>query len=185
MKIICINGVPRSGKSTFVEYCLSALDSWGYEISTVDFVKEVAKYCGWNGEKTFKNRKFLSDLKDLLGEWDDVPFSKVKHGILHEFLGPFHQFDIETDKAIAFVHCREPQELQRFKDELGARTLLIRRVGVEDVVQSNHADSEVFNFEYDYIVNNEGTKEELELEANNFVCKVINELWESKIEEEF
>ena len=185
MKIICINGVPRSGKSTFVSFCLGSLGIWGYEISTVDFVKEVAKYCGWNGKKTLKDRKFLSDLKDLLGEWNDVPFQKIKHRISHEFLGPFKQFDIDTDKCVAFVHSREPEELQRFKDELGARTLLIRRPEVEEEEQSNHADKEVFNFKYDYIIENTGDIEELDLKANELICQLLNELWESHIEEEF
>ena len=185
MKIICINGMPRSGKSTFVEKSLGILGSWGYEISTVDFVKEVAKYCGWNGEKTPKDRKFLSDLKDMLAEWNDVPFNKIKHGIYYEFLGTFRQFDIDTDKCIAFVHSREPEELQRFKDELGAKTLLIRRKAVENAEQSNHADANVFNFEYDYTIENNGDLDELELKANEFICQLLNEVWESNIKEEF
>ena len=105
--------------------------------------------------------------------------------IYYEFLGTFRQFDIDTDKCIAFVHSREPEELQRFKDELGAKTLLIRRKAVENAEQSNHADANVFNFEYDYTIENNGDLDELELKANEFICQLLNEVWESNIKEEF
>ena len=52
-------------------------NSFCYILSTVDFVKEIAKKCGWKGEKDLKNRKFLSDLKDLLTNWNNVPFNKI------------------------------------------------------------------------------------------------------------
>ena len=79
MNLYIINGAAASGKSTFCSLVKEKLgEGHCYEISTVDLVKEVAKVAGWNGEKTAKNRKFLSDLKDLLTQWDDVPVRNVK-----------------------------------------------------------------------------------------------------------
>ena len=77
MQIVVINGMPRAGKDQFVQFCQEHM-AWCKNISTVDFVKQVANFCGWDGTKTPKNRAFLSDLKDLLTKWDDVPFKKVK-----------------------------------------------------------------------------------------------------------
>ena len=64
MEIIVINGYPMSGKDEFTTYCKEILKRktiQSYNISTVDKVKEIAKLMGWDGEKTPKARKFLSD----------------------------------------------------------------------------------------------------------------------------
>lgn len=168
MKIIVINGMPQSGKSTFVNFCLDELTCWGKEVSTVDFVKKIAEESGWDKTKTGKNRKFLSDLKDLLTEWDDVPYKKViEEKKIWEF--SFNQFNISTENCFFFIHCREPQEIQKFVDKDGAKTLLIRRASVEEKEQSNHADSEVFNFKYDYEIENNGDLKELRDKARNFL----------------
>ena len=168
MQILIINGMPRSGKSTFVNFCLDELGCWGKEVSTVDFVKELAKECGWDGSKTPKNRKFLSDLKDLLTEWDDVPYKKVmREKKLWEF--SFTQFNISTDDCFLFIHCREPEEIQKFVDRVGAKTVLIRRESVETDEQSNHADADVFNFNYDFIIENNGSLKDLQIKAIKFL----------------
>lgn len=170
MKIFVINGLPMSGKDTFVSLCQKHL-CWCKNISTVDFVKEVAKFCGWDGEKTPKNRAFLSDLKDLLTQWNDVPFEKIKEEIRrYATQAQCHHFS--EDDVIVFIHCREPQEIQRFVEELGAETLLVRRAAVENNHQSNHADSDVFNYQYDYTITNDGTIEELEDAAIDFLWEI-------------
>ena len=46
-------------------------------ISTVDYVKEIATECGWDGTKTPENRKFLSDLKRVLTEWNEKPLRET------------------------------------------------------------------------------------------------------------
>ena len=81
MKYVCINGAPRSGKDTFVDICHLLLGDRCFNVSSVDFVKHLATECGWNGEKNLKNRKFLSDLKDLLTQWEDVPYKKIVEAI--------------------------------------------------------------------------------------------------------
>jgi dephospho-CoA kinase len=173
MKIVVINGAPRAGKDTFVEICKEILgDEYVLNVSTVDFVKSIAYKCGWNGVKDGKNRKFLSDLKDLLTEWDDVPFKKVNTEI------QIFQLDIVEycgeeglDRSIAFIHCREPEEIQKFKDRLHAHTVLVRREQVENEAQTNHADSEVFNFAYDSIIYNNGTLDDLKDAARCYLTE--------------
>lgn len=170
MQIVIINGMPRAGKDLFVFYCQQHM-TWCKNISTVDFVKQVANFCGWDGTKSPKNRAFLSDLKDLLTQWGDIPFKKVKKEAEH-FNNEALLYDFDTDEVLIFIHSREPQEIARFVREMGAKTLLIRRTAIENSEQSNHADAEVFNYDYDYIIENNGTKEELETKAKDFLTNL-------------
>lgn len=166
MKIVVLNGFPRSGKDEFFKCCQRELGKYCKLISTVDFVKEIAFHCGWNGEKTAKNRKFLSDLKDLLTGWGDIPFQKTIQEIkLFEF--DLNYYDV-LDKGIVFIMCREPKEIEKFK-KLGAKSILIRRPAVEFEQQSNHADKEVLNYKYDYIIENDGTLKDLQKKAKEFL----------------
>lgn len=168
MKIIVINGQPRVGKDTFVELCDKHL-LWCKNYSTVDFVKEIAVKCGWDGSKTPKNRAFLSDLKDLLARWKDVPFKKIEERI-RAFRKSIEGLGYDNDEVgIVFIHSREPEEIKRFVDKFNATSLLIRRESVESTEQSNHADSQVMDYEYDYVIENNGTKEELEQKAVEFL----------------
>ena len=168
MKIFVINGMPRSGKSTFVNFCLDELGAWGKEVSTVDFVKQLAIECGWDGTKTPQNRKFLSDLKDLLTHWGDVPYKKImEEKRIWEF--SFQQFDIPTKDCFFFIHCREPEEIRKFVDRNGAESILIRRESVENEEQSNHADADVFKFAYDFVIENNGNLKELQDKAKKFL----------------
>ena len=170
MKIVIINGTGGAGKDTFVSMCRDVLGAERiYNISTVDFVKEVATMCGWDGTKTPTNRKFLSDLKDLLTEWNDVPLKKIMADAIScsacaEILG-------ELDRSVLFIHCREPKEIEKlvnaFKDEVV--TLLIRREAAENVEQINHADNDVLNYSYDYTIYNDSTLSWLRNEAMLFL----------------
>lgn len=149
-----------AGKDQFVQFC-QMHTTWCKNISTVDFVKQIATLCGWDGTKTPENRAFLSNLKDLLTEWNDIPFKKVCH-VAQSFNSEAMSYDFPTDDVIVFVHCREPQEITKFVEKMNAKTLLVRRAAIETNKQSNHADAEVFNYNYDYIIENNGTLEELE-----------------------
>ena len=163
-QVIVINGAPQSGKSTFVEMC-QFLYLYTCEFSTVDLVKQIAKQLGWNGEKTLKDRKFLSDLKDLLTQWNDIPFKDAK-----EFVARIeNKCKLEEHNGIIFIHCREPQEIERLKKEFNAITLLIRRDAAESQKVSCHSDKNVLNYEYDYVIENNGSLEELENKAYNFL----------------
>ena len=168
MKIVVINGMPRAGKDQFVTYCQHH-STWCFNFSTVDFVKEIAAKCGWDGTKTPKNREFLANLKDLLTTWGDVPFNKIKRSIQLARM-EMEGYGFDSDKeGIVFIHCREPEEIAKFVRELDAKTLLIRRPAVEDAEQSNAADSGVFAYEYDYTIDNSGSLAELEYKAIQFL----------------
>lgn len=171
MKIVIINGKGGAGKDTFVIMCKDVLGAERVlNVSTVDFVKEVAQFCGWDGTKTPENRKFLSDLKDALTRWDDLPLKKVCQEIK-----TWQRIWIASggyDKAVVFIHCREPKEIDKLTKELQQYepvTLLIRREAAENVAQINHADNDVLNYSYDYTIYNDSTLSWLRNEAKVFL----------------
>ena len=178
MKIVIINGFPwlMSGKDTFCDLCLNYMTVRGImggKISTIDFVKRVATQVGWNGLKEPKDRKFLSDLKDLLTEYNDAPFTIVEEQIRQTYFHFTKEMGVPEDKIVFFIHCREPKEIQKFVDRLGAETLIIRREEVEKLPQSNHADEEVLNYDYTYEINNNAGIDELEKEAIKFIDNLV------------
>lgn len=119
MKIVIVNGRGASGKTTFesmVAKIAEARDKKVTVVSTIDYVKSIARLIGWDGKKTPSDRRFLSDLKDALTRWKDLPYQKIKH-------------DIENCERkginLLFIDCREPEEIQRFAEDYGAWTLLV------------------------------------------------------------
>ena len=176
VKVVVINGKPGSGKTTFESFCLDICNHGipGFNgdkrmvvdiCSTVDFVKEIAIECGWDGTKTLENRRFLSDLKDLLTRWNDVPYKKIlARAEQLDTWNSYNYFD-----WILFVDCREPAEIQKLKERLNATTVLIRRDSVEYDEVSNHADADVFYYNYDLTIYNNSDIIHLEDEARKFI----------------
>ena len=174
MRIIVINGAGGVGKDLFVAFCASILGPDKVKnYSTVDYVKAVAAFIGWDGTKDNKSRKFLSDLKDALTKWDDIPYRRTRIEI-EDFEEKMNKMGGKyAENGVMFIHCREPQEIQRFKDEFGATTLLIRRELAEEKNWQNHADQNVLNYQYDCVVSNNGTLEDLRHQAEYFLRKCL------------
>lgn len=154
--IIIINGTGGSGKDTFVDFCSKYCKVFNF--SSIDKIKEVATLMGWDGGKTEKDRKFLADLKALSTDYNDMPFNSIKEAV-DEFRN--------SDKEFMFIHIREPYEIERAKEEFGAKTLLIKRIGL-DIIKSNISDANVENYDYDFVIEN-GTLEDFEKKAKDFV----------------
>ena len=158
--IFVINGSGGVGKDTFCNLVDKVSNGKCFSYSSVNVVKQVAQLCGWNGAKEERDRKFLSDLKDLLTEYNDLPFKDV-----------CHQIDVFLKDGfieILFIHIREPKEIQKVVDKYPqVKTILISSMRV-DHITSNHADAEVFNYEYDYIIHNDGSLDCLKEMAETF-----------------
>ena len=148
------------GKTSFekmIEEITAAHNQKILILSTIDYVKDVAKNIGWDGTKTFKNRRMLSDLKDLLTRWNDSPHQSVCNKINN----------INDDVAAIFIDSREPEDIQRFIEEYHATTVLVQR-GKEIITYGNHADDRVDDFDYDICVDNSRGLNELFAEAQIF-----------------
>lgn len=164
--IYIVNGFPGSGKTTFEKYVkLLVKDNIAvYTMSTIDIVKHIAVGLGWDGVKTAADRKFLSNLKDVLTDWKDLPFENISERIRSVIL-----CFSNPSEFIIFVDCREPIEIQKLCERFNAKSVLIRRPMVEQLTYSNHADAEVLNYTYDIIVDNDGDLGNLASAALNFL----------------
>lgn len=166
-KIVIVNGRGASGKTTWETMVQKIAEARGKRveiISTIAYVKEKAKEFGWDGGKSPEDRRFLSDLKDALTRWRDVPYQIVKQWIEH--------FDGEAN--LIFIDCREPEEIKRFVDDYGAFTVLVQR-GEIFPLMGNHADDNVLNYQYDITIDNSRGLDELMQEATIFVETFLEE----------
>ncbi len=165
--IIVINGQGGSGKDSICHVMSKYYKV--KNISTVDPIKAIAKFAGWNGEKGDKARKMLADLKQVFIEYCDLPLNFV--------LEEAKKFSSD-ENDIMFVHCRESEEIQKILDHspLKTITLLVRRNDrfYERKVFGNSADDDVENFNYDFIYNgNNETMQDLERTFMQFFEQTI------------
>lgn len=168
--IFVINGSGGVGKDTFVKLVSEELNKIMKKLhtvtnfSSVDKVKELAKEIGWKGEKSERDRKFMFDLKILASDYSDMPFQSMKEKV--------RIFKMDMENQILFLHIREPKEIKRAVHEFGAKTILVKRDSIKQII-SNTADQNVFHYTYDFIIENNGTIEELREKAKKFVQEAI------------
>lgn len=176
--LFIINGKPRAGKDTFVEFVSKYIPTKNY--SSIDKVKEIAIQCGWNGRKSERDRKFLSDLKKLLEAYNDLPFNYC--------LCEFKEF-LYSDDTLMFLHIREPENINimlaavtdfnsdfyrniDIKDRIIVYTLFVNRDGCS--VTSNSSDANVTNYDYDFYIDNDGDIQDLDRIASEFASRINN-----------
>lgn len=163
-KIFILNGSGGVGKDTFVDLVSNYIPT--IHFSSVTKIKEIAKAIGWDGGKTEKDRKFLSDLKILCTEYNNLPFNSMKE-MVDEFLN--------GDSNALFIDIREPNEIEIAKKAFNAETVLVKRDSVVHIT-SNMADANVYNYQYDYIIENNGDISDLNNTAKMFVDKLFSPL---------
>ena len=157
-QVIIINGTGGSGKDTFVELCSKYKKVMN--ISSVEKVKEAAKILvGWNGEKDEVSRKLLVDLKKLSIEYNDYPLKYIKEQ---------YQIFMRSEFEYLFIHIREIEEIDKTKKLFNAKTLLVKNPRVQ-IITSNNSDRNVLNYNYDFIIENDGSIENLENKAKKFL----------------
>ena len=163
-KVFITNGSAGNGKDTFAEFLGEYISVFKY--SSIDLVKEMYESIGIDrNNKSEKKRKLYSDTKDMLTKYDDIPFKDIT-----SIVNDFKNNSIEAE--VLLIDIREPEEIARAVETFGAKTILIKNSNVEKIV-SNHADANVENYEYDYIIENDGSLEQLEKVAKLFCCDVI------------
>lgn len=158
-KVIVINGMGGVGKSTFVSLC-HEIDPRVIETSTVDFVKEIAMQAGWDGIKDQKGRRLLSDIKDALERYDDVPNKKID------------EFIQSHPDNIIFVNAREPHNIAYYQEKYDAISVLVKNPNAQQV-KDNHADENVYDYSYNVFINNSGDLEELKEKAKWFLTNCL------------
>ena len=168
MKIVILNSQGGAGKDTFYEYCKEWV-SYVYHTSMVEGVKEIAeKNFGWRGGKEQKDRTLLMQIKDIWEEYNDGPFIDTCNRI-RLIENELERYGLSSDAAVVFVDSRTPTDIQRFVDKYGATTVLLRRTEQEDKFTDRVDGDEVFDFKYDFIIDNNGSLEDLEQAAHTFM----------------
>lgn len=147
--VIVINGSGGVGKDTLCGFAEKQYKV--RNVSSITPIKELARMCGWQGEKTDRARKFLADLKQLTVAYNDYPTVWLS--------GEYDRF-LKSDEELMFVHIREPQEIEKFVHATGgvAKTLLIRggsRMAKKAGNYGNSADDDVENYHYDFYFQND------------------------------
>lgn len=195
LKVVIINGSGGSGKDTFVKavsmtdqeiynekYLISTdiIDQLYYirkknqepccilNISSIDPIKKIAKESfNWDGVKNEKSRKLLSDLKRIAIEFSDIPFDYI--------LKKYNQTKTNDIKNnILFVHIREIDEIEKLKTYIendnfaDVFTVLVNNPNKVHIM-SNISDANVDNYNYDIVVENDGTLKDLYEKAKKFL----------------
>lgn len=164
LRVIIINGYPGSGKDTFVEFCNSQVPTAQFHTSTP--AKQALARLGWDEKvKTPEVRKALADLKQMSTTLFDGPYRYISRQ-----LTDIKYFWAPKDWTV-FIHSREPEEIERFARIFNAHTLFIDREPTEEL--SNDADKNVSNYKYDLVIKNDGTLQELQQKAYDFVKQYI------------
>ena len=194
-QIFIINGAGGVGKDEFVKIVSSS--DYNYKLvtetknktriyvkvlevgnySSVSKVKKIAKMIGWDGSKTERNRKFLSDLKLLTTEYNDMPLNDMK-----QYADNFMNNE-QTEDKILFLHIREPEEIAKAINEFkkyNAKSILIKRNSVKHIT-SNMADKNVYNYNYDIVIDNSGTIGDLKEKAEKF----LNDFFANNLKNEY
>ena len=158
-----VNGYPGVGKTLFAEYSDSILkekikDCRILRTSVVDPVKDICLDIGWNGIKDAAGRKFLSDIKDALDSYKEFTFRNLDQWSIMPY-------------DFMFIDARSPYDLDYAHSKHGAITLLIKQDKGEQSY-FNHADAEVENYNYDYYLENNGSKKEFYNKVNLFLYKI-------------
>ena len=164
--VLIVNGKPRAGKDTFVELLSYMIPVYKYSI--IEKVKCVALDCGWKGKKEERDRKFLYELKKLTDEYSDMSFVDV-----YERIEAFAKDEIK--EVLFAVDIRDPEDIEMMKDLTGAFTVFIENENVPEIT-SNPADANVANYEYDFVIKNNGTMDDYKREVYNFLMALLQKI---------
>jgi len=173
INIIIINGYPGSGKDEFINFVIKNFnDTYNVKnISSVEFTKNKLAEL-WN-ITDFKNpnvRNIISYLKNNSDSDDKY--------ILNEIDKIYKLSILDNVNYLIFVHIREPNKIKSFINELDSNTYIIttlfinRNIKLDNNIK-NDSDLNVLNYKYDYIIDNNGTLEDLDLNTINFIKNII------------
>lgn len=168
-KVLIITGNAGVGKDTFVNMLNKHIGA--AHISIVDHVKDIARRIGWNGEKGEKDREFLSDLKLLIDEYNNANLKYVIDEISLYYAHACY------GQPFLCIDMREKKDIDAVIGYFGHDKIQIVRVVNNRVlpVTSNIADKNVEENDYDYLIENNGTKEDLERTVAEFIDQIMSD----------
>lgn len=168
--IIIINGKGGCGKDTLCDIAATKYNTMN--VSSITPIKEMAKIVGWNGAKTDADRKFLSDLKEIVTRYNDG----ANEYIIQEAL-----VFSKSESDVMFIHIREPENIEHFietarcriPDDIQILTLLVKRDSQKYLIFGNKSDDDVELYDYDFIYSNSHPIEEVESDFLPFLENML------------
>jgi hypothetical protein len=172
-KVYFINGQAESGKDTFLYRVSEKIEKKGIEIynySTVDDIKKFLSYLGIDiSKKDTRLRNLMSDMKDLLTAYDDIP-NKMAASFIN-----FHLRDKNNSSDIVFVHCRESENIKNIEKMISdivkpedIKSILLKRSGHNVSECEKDSPESVEKHKYDIIFTHD-CMEDLESNVNSFI----------------
>lgn len=169
--IIIVNGKGGCGKDTLIS---EATEQYaGMVISSIDPIKKIAEQYGYKeSDKTNKSRKFLSDLKKVFTEWNDLSLTYITEWV-YKLDESFEKLGFIRNIDLLFIQIREPEEIERCKRKINeivhdigkdeifeVHTLLVKRDETDNKSYGNSSDDNVENYNYDFtFINNKSVAE--------------------------
>lgn len=167
--VIVINGKPRAGKDTAVDFMRDELakhdvPTWAF--SSIDPVKQMIEDAGIDiSKKTEADRKLLSVVGDALQEHSEF---RTTVSLQH-----IDDFFVNHSDGVFFLHIREPHLIAKVREACQADgirfiSILLLSVHAQDVT-SNVSDAGVAQGRYTWTMINNGTLEEFEQTCRDLV----------------
>lgn len=155
-------GNPCGGKDTFVNFVKSYYEDT-LNFSSVDYIKWLShKHLGIDvNKKDRKLRKFLSDFKNILTEYNDFPYQQCKLAI-----------ETLEENQVLFLHIREKEEIEKVKRDFPQTKVIYVNNGSSEVY-GNDSDDKMNEIEPDIIIHNDSTLAELSKTAKWFTQTYI------------
>lgn len=161
-QVFVLNGSPTSGKNTFVEMMPYETVHYSY----VDFTREILRNAGIPVEtKTNDMRVLLESVNNAIEIYNDIPFKDCCDVIMDFLDGRYENCEL------LFIDVRKPENIDRFfRLFKGIRTVYVsNKKPISSVTES---DSQVANYEYDFYIDNSGSLEDLQREADRFIAEI-------------
>ena len=174
MQVILIGGKARSGKDTLADFLTENLEKQGKKVCKIQvgqYIKYYAmKYFGWNGEVETKPRDLLIELgTEIIRKKIDPDFHIDRLIQDIKVLSYFYDTFVVSD-------IRFPVEIEKPKKEFDNVTTIkmIRNSDELNDAQKSHVTEtglDSFN-SFDYVIENEGSLEELKEKAMKIVKEI-------------
>lgn len=161
-KIIITNGSGGCGKDTFAKIARKYIRVIKY--SSIDFFKQIGILGRMGLEKGEPERKLLYNLKQAFIEYNDLPTILCSEKI--------EKFLMETQDGILIIDIREPNEIKKLIAKYPEIISVLILNKNTPMILSNSGDANVFDYNYDYIIDNSYNLDTLEQSIKTFLIDI-------------
>ena len=176
--VLVINGKGGTGKDTCID---SLADKFNIcNISSIDPVRKIATYFGYDGKKDAAGRKFLSDLKLAASAYNNFPtkyiISDIRLFVENKMLAENYE-----PLEIFCTHIREAEEIDKLKaamtlefPDVPVVTVLVRSCKLTKAGEyGNVSDDKAESYMYDGTFWNNGDLDSVKKEFPEFVIGLL------------